>query len=190
MSVSRTEDLYLSASQVERAELISDRMSEEGWAILVDHLEGDRPLRSGLHGRFAGDVAVLTGAEARAVATFVLPRLNPDGGSVLEVAEAVRWIEAIGGPERAFKGFANSRNVRPTLDHNKATFSTMHPAVRLALEMAVHEDEERRLLRGELSALEIAWRREERLAAIADRLAIPGVLQKQLEQLRQQLGEG
>ena len=66
----------------------------------------------------------------------------------------------------------------------------MHPAVRLALEMAVHEDEERRLLRGELSSLELAWRREERLAAIADRLAIPGLLQRQLDALRQHLVEG
>ena len=100
--------------------------------------------------------------------------------SILPEARCSRWPRPCAGStplEGRRKHSRASRirgHVRPTLDLNKATFSTMHPAVRLALEMAVHEDEERRLLRGELSALEVAWRREERLAAIADRLAIPG----------------
>jgi hypothetical protein len=181
------DEIQLSASQMERAELISDRTSEEGWAILVDHLDAESSLGRGLQDRFAGDVAVLTGRQAREVATFVLPRLNPGGGTVLEVAEAVRWLEAAGGPDKAFREFAHSRNVRPTLDLNKATLSTMHPAVRLALEMAIHEDEERRLLYGELSVLEVAWRREEKLAAIIDKIAIPERLQRQLDLLRQEL---
>ena len=189
VDLSTGEGIHLSANQLERAELISDRTSEEGWAILVDHLEAESSLGNGLQDRFAGDVAVLTGRQARSVATFVLPRLNPGGGTVLEVAEAVRWIEAAGGPENAFLEFANSRNVRPTLDLNKATFSTMHPAVRLALEMSIHEDEERRLMYGELSVLEVAWRREEKLAAIIDRIALPAGLQRQLDLRRQELTE-
>ena len=187
--LTRYEEIHLTASQVDRAELIPDRTSKEGWAILVDHLEAESSAGTGLQDRFAGDAAVLTGQEARAVATFVLPRLNPGGGTVHEVAEAVRWIEAVGGPGRAFEGFANSRYVRPSLDHNKATLSTMHPAVRLALEMAIHEDEERRLMYGELSVLEVAWRREEKLAAIIDKIAIPERLQRQLDLLRQELTE-
>lgn len=39
---------------------------------------------------------------------------------------------------------------------------------RLALEMAAHEDSERRAMRGELSELEAAWREAEEIAAIAD----------------------
>ncbi|HEX8693565.1 MAG TPA: hypothetical protein VF746_14175 [Longimicrobium sp.] len=41
----------------------------------------------------------------------------------------------------------------------------------LALEVALHEEEERRALEGELTLLEAAWREAEELAAIADRLA-------------------
>ena len=189
VNLTRYEEIHLSASQVDRAELIADRTTKEGWAVLVDHLEAESSAGNGLQDRFAGDAAVLTGSEARAVATFVLPRLNPGGGTVHDVAEAVRWIEAVGGPAKAFRGFANSRYVRPSLDHNKATFSTMHPAVRLALEMAIHEDEERRLMYGELSVLEVAWRREEKLAALIDRIAIPERLQRQLDLLRQELTE-
>ena len=41
----------------------------------------------------------------------------------------------------------------------------------LALEMALHEESERRALEGELALLESAWREAEEIAAIADRLA-------------------
>ena len=42
----------------------------------------------------------------------------------------------------------------------------------LALEMALHEEQERRALQGELTLLESAWREAEEIAAIADRLAV------------------
>jgi len=60
----------------------------------------------------------------------------------------------------------------------------LHDGVRLALEMAVHEDEERRHLAGELSVLAWMWRREERLAAIADGLGLPEWLEARLARLR------
>jgi hypothetical protein len=40
----------------------------------------------------------------------------------------------------------------------------------LALEIALHEESERRALQGELVALELAWREAEEIAAIADAL--------------------
>ncbi len=42
----------------------------------------------------------------------------------------------------------------------------------LALEMALHEEQERRALEGELHALKAAWREAEEIAAIADGLAV------------------
>lgn len=45
---------------------------------------------------------------------------------------------------------------------------SLHPEARLALEMSLHEDEEQRALRGELTILRWAWRQEEELARIAD----------------------
>jgi hypothetical protein len=47
------------------------------------------------------------------------------------------------------------------------------PSVALALEMALHEETERRALEGELAMLEAMWRQAEEIAAIADRL--PGL---------------
>ena len=46
-----------------------------------------------------------------------------------------------------------------------------HPT-RLALEMALHEDQ-RRALEGELWILEQAWKEAEEIAAIADNLLLP-----------------
>jgi hypothetical protein len=46
----------------------------------------------------------------------------------------------------------------------------LSPVSRLAAEMALHEDDERRALAGELGALYARWEEAERTAAIADRL--------------------
>lgn len=118
------------------------------------------------------------------MAALVLPRLNPLGGSVDGVSDAVRWLEAAGGPASAFRVFARRPGVRPALAAHQSTLASMHTGVRLALEMALHEDEERRLLSRELSVLELAWRHEERRAAIADDLGLPTWLDGALARVR------
>jgi AmiR/NasT family two-component response regulator len=57
-------------------------------------------------------------------------------------------------------------------------------AVRLALEMAAHEERERRALEGELAELERAWKEAEEIAAIADDLLLPGSVADRLRRLR------
>ena len=49
----------------------------------------------------------------------------------------------------------------------------MPKPTRLALEMALHEEQERRALEGELWRLERAWHEAEEIAAIADNLLLP-----------------
>lgn len=44
---------------------------------------------------------------------------------------------------------------------------------RLALEMALHEEQERRALQGELRVLEAAWKQAEEIAGISDNLLLP-----------------
>ena len=46
------------------------------------------------------------------------------------------------------------------------------PEIRLALEIAAHEETERRAMEGELKLLERQWRAAEEIAEIADRLAV------------------
>ena len=49
----------------------------------------------------------------------------------------------------------------------------MPKATRLALEMVLHEENERRALEGELWRLRLAWKEAEEIAAIADDLLLP-----------------
>jgi hypothetical protein len=60
----------------------------------------------------------------------------------------------------------------------------LNNADRLALEMALHEEAEHRALRGELRALEEAWRDAEEIAAIADGLLTPSPVQNALDRMR------
>ena len=46
-------------------------------------------------------------------------------------------------------------------------------SLKLALEMALHEEAERRALEGELWRLERAWKEAEEIAAISDDLLLP-----------------
>jgi hypothetical protein len=61
--------------------------------------------------------------------------------------------------------------------------------VRLALEMAAHEDSERRALEGELHVLEEAWREAEEIAGIADDLLVPAPQRAQLASLKNNASE-
>jgi len=57
-------------------------------------------------------------------------------------------------------------------------------AYRLALEMSLHEDDERRALDGELAALEARWREAEEIAGISDNLLLPAEIDAEIERLR------
>ena len=63
----------------------------------------------------------------------------------------------------------------------------MNSQTRLALEMAAHEETERRAFEGELAVLEAAWREAEEIAAIADRLLMPSNVNEWLEEEKRKL---
>jgi hypothetical protein len=66
-------------------------------------------------------------------------------------------------------------------------FSQFPVETRLALEMSLQEDGERRVLEGELETLERAWREAEQIAAIADALLLPGDVLERIAGLRKNL---
>jgi hypothetical protein len=57
-------------------------------------------------------------------------------------------------------------------------------SARLAIEMALHEEQERRALEGELAELEMAWQEAEEIGAIADSLLLPSWVDQALARLR------
>jgi len=56
--------------------------------------------------------------------------------------------------------------------------------IRLALEMALHDDDERRCMEGELHELEQRWHDAEEIATIADGLTLPAGLEAEMDELR------
>jgi hypothetical protein len=71
--------------------------------------------------------------------------------------------------------YAHLRQMHSTPPQRASDGTGLLPVELLALEMALHEERERRALEGELVLLQSAWREAEEIAGIADRLALdPG----------------
>jgi hypothetical protein len=108
---------------------------------------------------------------------MIVPKLNSSGGKRETVQDAVRQIEDHGSPEAYFEHAI--RQVPPTRtrirrkEPQPGLVAHLPKASRLALEMALHEERERRALEGELKLLEIAWREAEEVASISDDLLLP-----------------
>jgi hypothetical protein len=134
-------------------------------------------------------VLVLEGQAAARAAGKILPALNKAGGSGKVVREATRFVEETGSIDGAFQRAlatrssawrdATARMGSPA----KALYRLPDP-VRLGLEMAAHEEVERRALEGELAALEAEWRAAEEIAAIADDLLIPDRIRRRIREAR------
>ena len=129
-------------------------------------------IRQGLEGIERTRTASFAGEDAHRVAAAVLPVLNASGGMRRTVQAAVAEIEAQGHPSRYV---AQAVRGNPDVDRESppGLVTNMRKPTRLALEMALHEEQERRALEGELWVLEQAWREAEEIAAIADKLLLP-----------------
>ncbi len=130
----------------------------------------------------------LTGEAAMRAAAALLPSLNTAGGSKDEVSRAVGYLEEAGDAQRLFRRAAESiakRDANRLFSIGSANLLKNLPtAGRLALEMASHEESERRALEGELSVLEESWRQAEEIAAIADDMFLPASVDEDLARLK------
>ena len=146
---------------------------------------------------------LLLGNDAMKAAARLLPTVNRFGGSRAQVQDAVSLLEEIGDPYRVLtsvqqrvgasagddrwgagkKDFSGS-NKRSMVKKLPGTLHTLAPRDRLALEMALHEESERRAMDGELAALELAWAEAEQIAKIADDMFLPASMNDQLDKLR------
>jgi hypothetical protein len=126
------------------------------------------------------EVLTVRGEDARRALASMLPWLNHAGGSVRRVAEAVAVISDVANPHQLLYSAsgAHSTSARPTY------VGSLPTPMRLALEMVLHEDDERSAMQGELRALEARWRAAEEIARIADSLGVPAEAETGLEALR------
>ena len=101
-----------------------------------------------------------------------MPGINRAGGKRDTVASAVTEIEHHGHPDEFLHQLI--RGDRFTDKRGVPGYVNKMPApTKLALEMALHEEQERRALEGELWRLERAWEEAEEIAAISDSLLLP-----------------
>ena len=116
-------------------------------------------------------IASFEGEDARRVAGATVPVVNQWGATRGTVRTAVEEIESHGHPGRFLLQVA--RREHPDRLGRMGFVRRMPKPTRLALEMALHEEQERRALEGELWVLEQAWKEAEEIAAIADDLLLP-----------------
>ncbi len=106
--------------------------------------------------------------------SVIISGANRYGADRARVQDAVREIEHAGDAS-SFLSAASRRNswrggrvMSVVNQYRQLGAMKLSPIERLALEMAVHEENERRALEGELAVLETAWRDAEQIAAICD----------------------
>ena len=126
-------------------------------------------------------------AEALRHAGRLLPAINVSGGSKRTVQEAVRTLEDRRGSEAYLERFFAEAPASNRRGKAKAIVALPAPT-RLALEMALHEEAERRAIQGELALLEEAWQEAEEIAAIADNLFLPDEVEQRLAALKRDSG--
>ena len=139
--------------------------------------------------RFKDGADRFVGREAERIASIVLPKVNRYGGNRKAVEEAVAEIERDGTaeayidrltmvsrdytrPSKRGRRLQRAFNEAEWHRGDKGLFGLPGPH-RLALEMALHEEAERRAMQGELRELEIAWQAAEEIAEISDNLFLP-----------------
>ncbi len=180
--------LFITRKDLPRVEL-NRAEPPEGWSLLVPHRPSERAGLFGVRGKGPLQHAALRGSTALRAAGRILPRVNSWGGTNSQVQEAVTLIEESRSPVSLFArvaGDPQATRVGGRVEGGSIFLKGMRADVRLALEMAVHEESERRALEGELSALEEAWREAEEIASIADRLLVPERVESLIQQWRDQ----
>ncbi len=139
------------------------------------------------------------GADAVRIANQIIPGINRSGAGKGVVQDAVEEIEDAGHPMEFLKRVSLERageagNVwkrpmgdgswRPMKEKHLGLVHKLPRPTRLALEMALHEEQERRALQGELKVLEAVWKQAEEIAAISDSLLLPEGTDEFLEEHR------
>ena len=180
--------LALARLHVMRAALTPD--GAEGWSINVPFRSSGERLVYTMNGmRHLTESVRLTGREARRAAAQILPHVNTMAVSGRTVQDAVHVLEESGASDEIFAKAARvERRLRWGAEwRGKPTaglLASLPTPLRLALEMAAHEEIERRALDDELHLLEAAWRDAETIAGIADDMFLPASIEDDLARLK------
>lgn len=193
------EPYRLNVRALAKVKLLAD--AESGYELEVPYMASGR---SKVNVLFLGVGAALSGPQqptislrgddALAAARTLLPRINARGGGAAAVRDAVDLLEKTPVVRDLYSQVAQPgqrrsvlwSNVLPRSQKSDAQYPliTLPAAQRLALEMALHEADERRALEGELAVLEARWKEAEEIAAISDDMFLPPSIVERLRTLK------
>jgi hypothetical protein len=163
--------------------------TDTGWGLAVPFLAPRKEDAAGSRFRWkASEFSVeITGDDAIAAAGKILPAINEAGANRRQLDEAVKIISGTADPHKLFAEYSTPPRYigSGVLQPQTRILGSLPHEVRLALEMASHEDSERRALEGELAVLDEAWRQAEEIAAIADDMFVPEETRQRLATLKQ-----
>ncbi len=194
LAAARVHDAAGQAFQLTRAELYMARLLDpaSGSPSLIVKARGTRPAgqllaRLGVSERAAlsATSVELHGDHALRALGEILPALNRSGGGARAVGDAVQIVEDAGTTSGLLRTTVRAKRrsslavLGLTGESVPADGVLWYPSrMLLALEMALHEDDERRAMAGELGALYARWEDAERTAREADRLLPPPAPEK------------
>jgi hypothetical protein len=144
------------------------------WGLRVTHRESERSaVPWWRYSTTDKDETDIRGEDAVRVAAQLLPRVNQKGASPDQVKDAVAIATENPDPLVVFDRAARVAGRKWEESGKRTKLTKIAPELRLALEMASHEESERRAMEGELYLLEDAWREAEEIAAISDDMFLP-----------------
>ncbi len=174
--------LKVKGGHLERARFVKGE--GEGFDLEVEHTRG---------------ITRITGPGSPQVAGRLMAQVNRSGAKRATVDDAVKRIEEARDPVRYLErtiqahaaeprfpaiGITGKPLKKPRAVDIPGSLARLDHPTRLAVEMALHEEHERRALEGELFLLEQAWKEAEEVAAISDNLLLPEGTEARLEEMR------
>ena len=171
---------------------LEPRWDGNGWRLHIAYrsrrgADGSRVARMPVTptGWFDGTVA-LSGPSARRVLAMLMPVYNALNGGQRKIADALELVGASTSLDQMLH-----RRLADTFGGMTVTrggLNVLPASARLAIEMVLHDDDERRALEGEMHLLEARWREAEVVAAISDGLLLPAGIDRKLSSLRGEPG--
>ena len=143
-----------------------DDAGGNGIVLHVPDVDREKRQQDGWGRTRFSEAVPLPDPHARAVLGRAMVHVNNKGASRSRVQDAVGLLAEAPSAEEYLRGLARGGHVLGKREDMRGR-QLAAPAA-LALEMALHEETERRALEGELAVLEAAWREAEEIAAIAD----------------------
>ncbi|MGH7651180.1 MAG: hypothetical protein ACREMS_04995 [Gemmatimonadaceae bacterium] len=186
---------YVRGTDVHRTVILAPTRHRE-WGLRFKHRAYDRSEVPWWRYSPDSDESEVYGEEAVHLAAGLLPRLNRRGASKGQLEKAISVMTEYPNPSAVFDRAARqAASKRSWKDRNFLLPSSPEPGegglmmrvpaeIRLALEMASHEESERRAMEGELELLEAAWREAEEIASISDDMFLPTSVSESLAEIK------